>query len=512
MNSAEKKIAVIEIGTDIWNRAKQAGNQIADGAKQVKDGVVSGGKWIGGALQGEFNDKASIGQIFADAALSMFPVAGEITAARDLVAILLKMADDKKQASDVINWVKIILCLLPIIPIVGGILKGVGRLLITVIKDATRAAEVAAAILAFLRKMGYGNSVAFIQKLNFAQYQGKILTEFKKGISRMKEGFTFINQKMGKALPESVSVYVNSMGPKLDELGRLADKMIPSAIKELDQALNKVRSEVIRQMNETGAKIGGTQNKVMTTEARLSSTASKVIASKGHTPAPLSHYKHKEGWPNLEGFKDASAKNDVLKFYVIASFSKLENIAAKLSVPGKKVNWKRIIDKEKPYKAGGYWAEKMPENGKNWRFDYAVKSAWSKNGAFVHLDRIPSVEELKRMDIAVPDNWQGLKVWEGKVAEQLDLDKGIGSRLLLPGGEKQIYIDFKHPDNRPIADYINKVIQVELTKWKDAILPNDIDAVVDYLKKRELSQKIVQQGLAARSASTTGRANTHETQ
>lgn len=94
----------------------------------------------------------------------------------------------------------------------GGILKGIGRLLITVMKDATKVAEVAAAILAFLRKMGYGNSVQFIQKLNFAQYQGKILSEFKNGLSRMKDGFAFISQKMGGALPESVSVYVNSMG------------------------------------------------------------------------------------------------------------------------------------------------------------------------------------------------------------------------------------------------------------------------------------------------------------
>ena len=97
-----------------------------------------GGKWVGGVIQGEFNDKATIGQIFVDAAISMFPIAGEVTAARDLVAILLRMVDDKKQASDVINWIKIILCLLPIIPIFGGILKGIGRLLITVIKDTNR--------------------------------------------------------------------------------------------------------------------------------------------------------------------------------------------------------------------------------------------------------------------------------------------------------------------------------------------------------------------------------------
>ncbi|MDM1286173.1 hypothetical protein [Acinetobacter indicus] len=48
-------------------------------------------------------------------------------------------------------------------------------------------------------------------------------------------------------------------------------------------------------------------------------------------------------------------------------------------------------------------------------------------------------------------NWQGLKVWEGQVAEQLDLEKMQGSGLLLAGGEKQLYIDFGHPDNQTIS-------------------------------------------------------------
>lgn len=80
----------------------------------------------------------------------------------------------------------------------------------------------------------------------------------------------------------------------------------------------------------------------------------------------------------------------------------------------------------------------------------------------------------------------------------------------MPGGKKQIYIDFKHPDNRPVKEYIDKIVQMKKTNWTDAILPEDTNAVVDYLTKRELSKKIVQQGQAARAISVTGKSNSKD--
>ena len=481
--SAEKKKAILEIGSDIWGLTKEAGD------------------WVGGALKGEFNHKATLGQIAFDAVISMFPVAGEATAIRDLIAIITKMVADNKETQQVLNWIGIILCLLPIIPIFGGVLKGIGRLLVTVIKDSTKVAEVATAILAFLRKMGYGDPIKFIDKLKFSQYQTKILSEFKKFLSRLKAAFNFFNNKMGYAISKEAKVYLNSMGPKFDELARLADQKIPSGIKALDKALNQVRSEMINQMNKAGTKIGGGQTKVLTTEARLASSSARTIASKGHKAAPLSHFKPHPEYPDLSNSKLS---------WVIKTFSVKTKIKYKTYSPGAKVKLTRVLDEAKPSPTGLFWGDKLPKNGTEWRFDCAVLTAWSDNGIFVQLTRIPTKLELQKIGIKVPSNWKGLKTWEGGIAEQIDFEKGIGSKLLLPGGEKQVVIDFYHPDNKPISDYIKECIQIQKTNWKDAILPENTSTVVDYLLRRELSKKTVQQGQNARSISATGRANSKD--
>lgn len=490
--SAENKIAIIEIGSELWSSTKAAGS------------------WLGGALQGEFNEKSTLGQIVFDAVISMFPVAGEATAVRDLIAISNRMAGSEQEKNKVLNWVSIILCLLPLIPIFGGVLKGIGRLLITVIKDASKAAEVAIAILAFLRKMGYGDPIKFINALKFSKYQAKILSEFKNFIARLKSSIQFFLSKTGVVLPKHVQQQLNSFLPELDKLAKLADKMIPSAIKELDSALNKVRSEMINQMNKAGAKIGGGETKVLTTEARLASTAKKTIASKGHKPAPLSHYIHKEGWPDLRAYKKDGPLGEKI-FPDIHSFSIKVPIQPKLLKAGSKVPLFRVVERVNPSKSGGYWAEKMSENGKAWRLDCAVKGAWSTNGAYVVLDHVPTIAEMRKLGIRVSDDWDGLRVWRGKIAEQLDnessLEKGHqATNLLLPGGDIQIFINFRDPHNLPVKEYIDKILKEKPTNWNDSKIPTQSETMVEYLEKRERSAKIVQQGQVLRGISSTTRA------
>ena len=117
--SAEKKLAGLDIGETIWSMVKS-------GASQAASGVKSGAQWVGGALQGEFNQQATVGQIVVDAVISMFPVAGEVTAARDATAIGLRMHESDAALNNKWEWVSLVLCLLAVIPVVGGVLKGVG--------------------------------------------------------------------------------------------------------------------------------------------------------------------------------------------------------------------------------------------------------------------------------------------------------------------------------------------------------------------------------------------------
>ncbi|MDV4311926.1 hypothetical protein MY149_01265 [Acinetobacter indicus] len=274
--------------------------------------------------------------------------------------------------------------------------------------------------------MGYGDPIKFINALKFSKYQAKILSEFKNFIARLKSSIQFFLSKTGVVLPKHVQQQLNSFLPELDKLVKLADKMIPSAIKELDSALNKVRSEMINQMNKAGAKIGGGETKVLTTEARLASTARKTIPSKGHKPTPLSHYKHKKGWPDLSNSKLS---------WIISTFSIQRRITPKIYGPGTRVNLSRVLDKERPTTKGLFWGNKLPKNGTEWRFDCAVLSNWSDNGIYVQLTRIPTIAELKKLGIKVSENWKGLKVWEGGL-----LNRWISRKVLAVNYYYQVVI------------------------------------------------------------------------
>ena len=105
-------------------------------------------EWLFGAISGGFNHKQTIGQVVFDAMLSAFPIAGELTAGRDLTAQLIRMSKDPALRKEALEWVALLLPLLAIIPIVGGLLKGIGKLLMGVGKSAAEDREILRAICA----------------------------------------------------------------------------------------------------------------------------------------------------------------------------------------------------------------------------------------------------------------------------------------------------------------------------------------------------------------------------
>lgn len=168
MTAAEAKKAVLEVGDLVWQHAKSSLKSTADLNWQAM-------KWNFGMLGGEFTQKRTIGQIITDAVISMFPIAGEITAARDSIAITLRLCDDSKARDNKWEWISLLLCLLAVIPVLGGLLKGVGKLLIRAAEKSESLVKLAQEIVAFVRKMGHGDPVAWLKALDFSKYQNLVI-------------------------------------------------------------------------------------------------------------------------------------------------------------------------------------------------------------------------------------------------------------------------------------------------------------------------------------------------
>ncbi|MDR0702014.1 MAG: hypothetical protein LBF61_06310 [Azoarcus sp.] len=208
------------------------------------------GGWLWGTVQGAFNEKASVSQIVVDAVIGMIPLVGDVTAARDLIAVSLGMADDPKKRESKLEWVGLIVLIFALIPVIGGVIKGVGRLVIRAMKMAeklTGAArmahlcEAAKEIIAFLNRIGWKNAEAWFMSLKIVQYEVELVAKFK-GLMEI------IIEALGAVLKRASWVIPRALEKRMEELinafGVLKDKgaeMIPQAVKELDDWLREMQ-------------------------------------------------------------------------------------------------------------------------------------------------------------------------------------------------------------------------------------------------------------------------------
>lgn len=90
------------------------------------DGLVDGGKnvfvWLWEALQGDFNQQRSTGQVAFDAAISMVPGVDQVCDVRDIIANCKQINEDKDNTW---AWVGLVLTLIGLFPTLGSLVKGV---------------------------------------------------------------------------------------------------------------------------------------------------------------------------------------------------------------------------------------------------------------------------------------------------------------------------------------------------------------------------------------------------
>lgn len=90
------------------------------------DSLVDGSKnvfvWLWEALQGDFNQQRSVGQVTFDAAISMIPGVDQVCDVRDIIA---NCKEIDKDSSNKWAWVGLVLTLIGLFPSLGSLVKGV---------------------------------------------------------------------------------------------------------------------------------------------------------------------------------------------------------------------------------------------------------------------------------------------------------------------------------------------------------------------------------------------------
>jgi hypothetical protein len=468
--------------------ASEVGDYIWSGATTVGDTVV-------GVVAGEFSQKRNTGSIIIDAVISMFPVAGEVTAARDAIAIALRMCDDPKVRHDRWEWVALALCLVAVVPVVGGLLKGIGKLLMRAVSKSEDLVKLCQEILALIRKAGFGNAVEWLRKLDFNKYQAAVKNAFGMLLDRIGKALHFILNRLGSVIPARVESYIRKLLPMLEELRKLGDTQIALAFKDLMQLLERVRGHMV-EGTWADVKVGSGTTRTMTEEARLAHLAEET-KSLGHKPMTKEDYVHKEKWPDLRDHKESDA---------IGTFSVKAPITAITRKPGEVMI--RVVDSRKldnPWTiAGKFWTDTLAPNGFWWRIYSGIKHAWSRNGSYAKM-KVPTREAMVKLGIKVPEDWEGMRLWEGRIAEQWDDEGPEATMRLLVGGDLQYFVDFRHEYNAPVAEWIKTQVKALPTNWTDVMLPDQATARALFLAERERSAKIRPEGYALRAISDGGK-------
>lgn len=498
-NSAEHRIGAIETGKRIWANAAAAAG------------------WVGGALKGEFGHQQTTGQIVFDATISMFPLLGEGTAARDTIAIVMHMAHNCQAVEDRWEWIKLVLCLLAVIPVFGGVVKGVGKLVVRAFEKSEDLAKLAAEVVMFVNRMCHGNAYEWLRKLDFMQYQGAVLDAVTETLDRLSGACRWIVKNMSEVLPPHVVAYLSDLPAKLQPIRNAVNRMIPQALRDLNDCLARVRAHLVEG---TFVDVSVGSGKVVTREAEgqlshLARDGGKPL----HPAATIANYTPIEEWPDLsKGAAHAKINEDTGEptYETIESFSKDRDIKAVTLKPGT-YDLARVLDSTRRTTSSGYklkgtistttkrakcWLPHMAKSGREWREKWAVKMDWSHNGAFIHLDHIPTREQLVEMGVAdIPADWNGLRVWSGDTASQYDEILG----RWLEGGETQYIIDFDHPYNKVLEHYVKNLMAMP-TNWKDVIFSRIDRAAVRPLDKDQILPKTIPQGYTNRAPAVAGRA------
>jgi hypothetical protein len=229
--------------------------------------IAEVGGWLWGTIEGGFNEQQTVSQIVVDAVIGMIPLLGDVTAVRDLIAVILRLVEHPEKRKDKLEWLTLTMLLFALIPVLGGAIKGVGKLAIEASKGASKSAEILSEIVECLNRVGEGNAVKFIKELNFEKYTGDILGHWHKLVQRIDDLIEGVLRNARILIPDAMINRLRQIQNGIRELRSMGEDMIPESLKELNHRLKEIQKQIHKgEWHEISSSLS---SKTREAEARL---------------------------------------------------------------------------------------------------------------------------------------------------------------------------------------------------------------------------------------------------
>jgi hypothetical protein len=488
-------------------------------AKEFTLYVAEAGEWIWGTAQGAFNEKQTLAQIITDAVIGMIPVVGDVTAVRDLIAVGSGLATNPEKRTHTGEWVLLVIFVFALIPVFGGVVKGVGRITLRMTEAAAKesgaAAKIAEDLVMFLNRIGHKNAEAWLKSLDLLKYEGEIIRRFRNFCDVFIVSILRYGMRFHGILPQSLIERLEKLSDGFTQIKVLGDTMIPLALKDLHERLSYLQKFIhaggVPPPDKAVTMLAQTGRKTVTyaEEARLIERGTKKsIVRAGKFPQNLASahpsrkleiaavYRHQEGFPNLLKNSDLSetyypaiaAASGAIKNELLSGEVLFRSFGPKGITHGTKVAKSNPI--------GIFWGRSQPPAlAEKWRVPYAVLDEWNRNGWMVKI-HIPA-------NVKVP-------ACTSTVSEQFGRE--IAGQFLEGGGRQAVIETFLESEiititnkllaegggQMPLASGIT--IEVRGSGWKgvngeigygETVIPGA--TILERLGPREHQMKAVQQ-------------------
>lgn len=405
--------------------------------------------WLWEAIQGDFSQERSTGQIAFDAAISMIPIVDQVCDVRDLIANCKAIHQSKDEDSTFWNWVSLILTLIGLFPSLGSLVKGVLKIFFMFVRKhgGNKAGEAVDAamtwVIALLRRPDVQRYLRLkkvdevfkwladqIRKVRGIVNKGQILAAFDRGINVMKGLLAKVTW-----MPV-VGAKAKATLAMVQDVRKQADKMIEPAIKPVQDILDRIIQRLEREQLTYRSGILNANN-IHFRGGLPETTAVKLMKGKPR-PKWLSEGKELEREPlrpkDMKKIVGAHAKQGWPDIHDgnISSFHKMA--AAEIRGPARLY---RIIAPNSRAMSDCWVSEEVfkriqasSDPRAAWRKYLAVWPDWNGNGQFVIYDVKPG---------------ETLKAWRGPAASQVKPELPDAH---LEGGWEQIVFNVPRGDAR----------------------------------------------------------------